>query len=229
MNSVTQVSTTSKSIAIPANDDPWAAHAATENGGQLGKLIKFTKGRWFQGEHEITLGTEFLALVRDAAIGDVRWAGGKPVEMRLGFIRDHARFADRASLDHLDKSTWETDTRGEPRDPWQQQRFLPMLHTETEELYCWAFSSHGARGAFSDLCRAYSPYRKTAKVPIISLQASSYKHNDYGRVDVPVLKVERWETYGDAPVETTKPRADDPISTGVITKSNADMNDHIPF
>jgi hypothetical protein len=228
MNALTPIN--SSSIAIPDADDPWAAHAASEGGSQFGKLIKFSKGRWFQGDNEIAAGTEFLALMRDTALGDVRWEGGKPVETRLGFLRDHAKFAQRASLGYLDKSQWETDNRGDPRDPWQQQRFLPLLGLETDELYCWAFSSRGARSAFSDLCRAYSPFRKTNKLPIVSLQAGHYKHDDYGRVDTPELRVERWDAYGEAPGEPAPPRGEDPISTGIRTKPNADMDDTtIPF
>jgi hypothetical protein len=217
----------SNSIALPESDDPWAAHAAETSGNQLGKLIKYSKGRWWQGDNEIAIGTEFLALVRDAALGDVRWEGGKPVEMRLGFIRDGARFAQRASLGYLDKSEWETDAKGDPRDPWQQQRFLPMLHTDTDELHCWAFSSHGARGTFSELCRQYSPHRKTSKLPVVSLQTSSYKHNDYGRVDVPILKIERWDAYGQG-LDAVTPAKADPISTGPSLR-NSDMDDDILF
>jgi hypothetical protein len=216
---------TSGSIAIPDADDPWAAQAA-EGGGQLGKLLKFSKAHWYQGENEVATGTEFVALMRDAALGDVRWAGGKPVEMRLAFIRDHAKFADRASLGYLDKEQWETDAKGDRRDPWQRQWFLPLLHTESGELYCWAFSSHGARSAFKGLCGSYSPHRKTNRLPVVSLQSSHYRHDRFGRIDLPVLKIERWESYGGALGGVVA--TDDPISTGRPSSSD-DMDDAIPF
>ena len=96
MNAVTPNVTpikSSTSIAIPTDGNPWEQYAAREGGNQLGQLIKYSKGRRFQGENEIAVGTEFLTLMRNAAIGDVRWEGGKPVEMKLGFIREGAQFA----------------------------------------------------------------------------------------------------------------------------------------
>jgi hypothetical protein len=243
MSNIVPVNPTS--ITIPDSDDPWAQYAASEGGNQLGKLIKYTKGHWFQGENEIAIGTEFLALIRDAAISDIRWDGGKPVETKHmdkmselkdgpGFIRENARFAPRASLGHTDKTLWETDNKGEPRDPWQQQRLLPMLHLENGELFCWAFTSWGARKTFAELAASYSPHRNTNRLPVISLQTGFKKYDDYGRVDIPILKIERWDSFGDAPeiaATPPKPPKDDPISTGIVTKpkANADLDDTIPF
>jgi len=228
MNSVTPINTTT-SIAIPVNDDPYASYAAAQGGDQFGKRLTYSKGHWFHGEDEVAISREYLVLMRDAAIGWVHWKDKRPDDYRINFLRDNPRFADRATLGNDDKSQWERDSKGEPRDPWQQQHFLPMLDMENGELNTFMFSSHGGRKTFSELCRNYSAHRNSNRLPVISLQSSFYKHEVYGRVEVPVLKLERWEAHGDAPVETTKPRVDDPISTGVITKSKADMDDDIPF
>lgn len=83
--------------------------------------------------------------------------------------------------------------KGEPIDPWSPQTYLPLIHTETEELYCWIFRSEGAKQAFRGLCRAYSPYRNIRTLPVVSLQTSGYSHPDYAWIDIPVLKIECWE------------------------------------
>jgi hypothetical protein len=179
-------------IALPEDADPWL-EIANEGGGQFGKLIKFAKGEWTHKDDEIAIGSEFIAIMDQAMRGWVRFAGGRPVEYRLGRIRDNARLSDRSSLGYTDKAEWERDKRGEAVDPWQQQHYVPMLHCETDELYTWVFSSHGGKQAFRDLARAYSPYRMTSSRPVVSLQRSSYRHETFGKIDVPILKVERFE------------------------------------
>jgi hypothetical protein len=203
-------------IALPDEDDPWLS-VANEGGGQFGKMIKFAKGEWLHGDDDIPPGTEFVVLIRDAMRGWVRFADKKPVEYRLGYVRDNNAFANRDELGFTDRSIWEKNDRGEPNDPWAQQHYLPLQHCENGELYCWVFGSHGAKQAFRDLARAYSPYRKTAMLPIVSLQTDSYRHDTYGKIHVPVLKVERWHDWGTAPV------------VEVVAPTKSDMNDDIPF
>ena len=187
MNVIARMNTAA--IAIPHEDDPWL-ELANEAGGQFGKIIKYAKGEWLHGENEVPIGTEFLVLIRDAMRGWVRFAEKKPVEHRIGYIRDNTKFADRNELGFADKSLWDTNDRGEPNDPWAQQHYLPLQHCENGDLYCWVFNSHGAKQAFRDLARAYSPYRKTNVLPVISLQSNSYRHETYGKIPVPVLKIE---------------------------------------
>jgi hypothetical protein len=179
-------------ISMTAEDDPWS-EVANEGGGQFGKVLKFAKGQWLHADATVANGTEFLALMREALRGDVKFQGGKPVEHRLGLVRNRAKFAKRADLDDLDQSVWDRDKMGRPIDPWSPQTILPMIHLESGELYSYIFRSDGAKRAFRDLCRLYSPYRSTGLLPIISLQADRYKHDDYGWIDVPVLRVERME------------------------------------
>ena len=179
-------------ITLPADDDPYG-EVAMEGGGQFGKILKYVKGRWSHGDAEVAIGTEFVALVNEAMRGDVRFQDGKPIEQRLGYIRDHAKFARRDELGFTDQSQWETDKKGNPIDPWLPQTYLPMIHCESGELYCFIFRSAGAKQTFRDLCRAYSPYRATKTLPVISLQTDRYNHPDYSSIDIPILRIERWE------------------------------------
>lgn len=220
------------SVTLPAQDDPYA-EVAMEGGGQFGKILKYVKGQWWHDETEVSLGTEFVALMHEAMRGDVRFQNGKPVEQRIGYIRDRARFARREDLGFTDQTVWEMDKKGNPTDPWSRQTYLPLIHVESGELYCFIFRSAGATQAFRDLCQAYSPRRKTSALPIVSLQTDRYKHADYGLIDVPVLKIEHWDDTGLAPA----PEPDGKIGNngGINTageskpSASSEMNDEIQF
>jgi hypothetical protein len=252
MNSLTHKP--ASAISLPTDDDPYG-EIAMEGGGQFGKILKYVKGRWSHADKEIALGTEFTALIPEAMRGDVRFQDGKPIEQRLGLVRNRAKHAVREDLGFNDKSKWQVDRKGNPVDPWSPQTYLPMIHSESGDFYCYIFGrSHGAKQAFRDLCREYSPYRTTTMLPVVSLQTDHYDHDEYGWTDVPVLKIERWEDSGNMPPEPTpssdgganakvigehkagtppparaKPPAhEDPISTG-RPRRNSDMDDDIPF
>jgi hypothetical protein len=190
MNFVTPKPTSA--ITLPEDDDPYG-EIAMEGGGQFGKILKYRKGEWLHGEATISLGTEFLALIPEAMRGDVRFQDGKPVDQRIGLIRERAKFARRADLGFTDDTLWERDKKGNKIDPWSPQTYLPMIHCESGELYCFIFRSAGAKQTFRDLCRAYSPYRKTKMLPVVSLQSDRYNHPDYSWIDIPLLKIENWE------------------------------------
>lgn len=221
-------------ITLPAGDDPYAEVAA-EGGGQFGKLLKFAKGEWTHNDTTIEIGTEFLAIVGEAMRGDVRFQDGRPVEQRIGYIRDRAKFARRADLGFDDQTLWERDKTGKPIDPWSPQTFLPMIHKESGELYCYIFRSAGAKQTFRNLCSEYSPYRTTSMLPVISLQADRYRHSDFGWIDIPILRVERWDDSGDhtsiAPDEKAGANAKVIGQARAATRDRDadDMNDDIPF
>jgi hypothetical protein len=218
-------------ITLPAEDDPYA-EVAMEGGGQFGKILKYAKGQWSHDDAEVPLGTEFCALMPEAMRGDVRFQNEKPVEQRIGFIRDRAKFARREDLGFTDEALWERDKKGNPIDPWSPQTYLPMIHVETGDLYCFIFRSAGAKQTFRELCRAYSPYRKTTTLPVVSLQTDRYKHDDYGWIDFPVLKIEYWEDGGTP--QTAAPDSDgggsgDSAKVVGESKINNDMNDEVPY
>jgi hypothetical protein len=216
------------SIVLPADDDPYAEIAA-EGGGQFGKILKYVKGDWSHANTTMPLGTEFLVLMPAAMRGDVRFQDGRPVEHRIGLIRDRAKFASRAELGFLDRELWEKNNKGEPIDPWSQQTYLPMIHQQSGDLYCFVFRSSGAKQTFRDLCKAYSPFRMTRTLPIVSLQSDRYNHPDYSWIDTPILRIERWEADG---VGEELPEPDRNAENAKVvgeSKVGADMHDDIPF
>jgi hypothetical protein len=214
-------------IALPDADDPYG-EIAMEGGGQFGKMLKYVKGVWSHKDDEVPIGTQFIAHMPEAMRGDVRFSDSRPVEYRLGYIRDRFRFAPRESLGFTDQSQWERDKKGNPVDPWSPQTYLPMDHCETGELYCFVFRSAGATQTFRDLARAYSPYQNSGKLPIVSLQTDRYNHPDYSWIDVPILKIEDWDDSGTvAPIApVAEPEI---ISPPPKAKAADDMDDDIPF
>jgi hypothetical protein len=217
-------------IMLADDDDPFA-EVANEGGGQFGKILKYNKGEWTHAAKVVALGTEFLVLMPEALRGDVKFQDGKPVEQRLGLIRDRAKFAKRADLGDTDQALWETDKNGKPIDPWSPQTYVPMIQVETGELYCFIFRSFGGKQTFRDLCRAYSPYRTSNMLPVISIQTDRYKHEDFGWIDIPILRIERWEDSSGVAPNTPAPDRDGGDSAKVIGDSkvvDGEMNDGIP-
>jgi hypothetical protein len=212
-------------ITLPDANDPYAQIAA-ERGGEFGKLLRYEKGRWLQGENEVPIGTQFLAVMSDAMRGYVRFQDGKPAERRIGFVRDRFPMPARASLGFTDESKWEK-AKGVPRDPWSPQHYLPMVHLESTELHTFIFRSAGAMQTFGDLCRAYSPMRNSRMLPIVSLQTDKYRHPDYGMIDTPVLKIESWEEAGGAP--SIGPADGEGMKDITPVRPKNDLDDDIPF
>jgi hypothetical protein len=232
------INRTSTSLALPEIKNAFLEYTA-EGGGLFGELIKFVKGKWLHGDDEIPLGTEYAAEMDQLARGWVRWDDGKPVDHRLVFVRDGKKIAEREELGFNDKSEWEKDENGQPKDPWQEQSYLPLVHCETDENFCWVFGSHGAKKASQKLTLAYWK-RGLSQLPIVSLRADRYKHPTYGWTDVPILKVERWQNKDGVtpmlvPAQASKlPQREDPISSGLPAKAkananNTDLSDEILF
>jgi hypothetical protein len=105
----------------------------------------------------------------------------------------------RESLGDNDPACWLKNSRGEPQDIWVPQTYLPLLDIETGEVLCFVSGSRGGDQALRALMRDYKPKARTSEVPIISLQKDSYVHDDYGRVQVPVLRVVGWHDLGYVP------------------------------
>jgi hypothetical protein len=235
---------TKPSTAVTETSDAYDAFA-DEGGGQFGKIIKFNKGKFTQNDNELPIGSEFVAHVHALLRGWVRFEDGRPVEHRLGLIRDGFQFLPRDELGSTDKNKWERDKRGEPKDPWGRQYYLPLEHLETGDIFTFVTSSVGGEQAIRDLVRAYKPKVATAELPIISLHTDSYLHDTYGRVAIPVFRFEGWHDSGVVPPppapasavsaspSLAPPTKPDPISTGKAIgrdeADNSDIADDIPF
>jgi hypothetical protein len=175
-----------------------------EGGANFGKLLKFVKGEYFIGEEEVEIGTQYAALVFEERRGWVKFVDGKPVDYRIGLVRDGYVLPSRESLGDNDPAFWPTDKKGNPQDIWVKQAYLPILDIESDEVLCFVTGSQGGDQALRGLMRDYKPKARTSEVPIISLQSDSYAHDIYGRVFIPVLKIVGWHDLGTVPPPPVK-------------------------
>jgi hypothetical protein len=179
---------------IQSSDDGWGA-AAAENAARVikGTLLKFSDWRWTKGKEgiEVKNGTQLVAL--STAAGWVKWANNKPVEYRM---REPGRaLPERQELGDLDQSEWEIGPNGEPKDPWQNTRFVYLIDPLTAEAYTFSTPNWGGRQAVNDLAEQIQRkrYGRPGAVPLVELQAEPHQ-TKYGRKSKPVFKVIDWRS-----------------------------------
>jgi len=175
-----------------------------EGGANLGKLLKFIKGQYFIGEEEVESGTQYAALMFEERRGWVKFVDGKPVDYRIGLVRDGYVPPSRESLGDNDPAYWPTNKRGEPQDIWVKQAYLPILDTESGEMLCFVTGSQGGGQALRGTMDRYRSKAHTSEVPIISLHSDSYPHDIYGRVFIPIFKIVGWHDLGTVPPPPVK-------------------------
>ena len=109
---------TGGAVANPDDYNPYAAYGEQATGGAR-NIIKFRKGRFFYGQDdiEIPLGTRMIANMAEAKVGWVRWWDGRPTDEVMVLIGDGVAPPRRGELGDDDRARWETDDRGDPRDP----------------------------------------------------------------------------------------------------------------
>jgi hypothetical protein len=203
-------------VALPAAhyENPWL-EAASEANNDLGRLLKFVKGEWMIGDDLVPDNLEYVAHVEQIVRGWVRFQDGKVVDRDIGKIADGYKPPRREELPDSDPQSWtETDAKGEPRDPWVAQWFLPLIALQTGDFATFVTSSKGGVAAIANLCRIYGHKHLDGLLPIVALRTRSYKHPRYGRIETPDLRVVGWD--GTSTVTLTPPTVDDP-------------NDAIPF
>src|SRR5262249_37064655 len=103
---------------IPENQAKALAAAAQEDRtGELGRILKFNKGKYFVGDDEVKLGREFIAHTAQWTRGWVKFVDNIPTEKHIGRAVDGFKVPERDTLGDLDKTGWEKDSAGHPRDP----------------------------------------------------------------------------------------------------------------
>jgi hypothetical protein len=182
-------------LAIRGGIDPFTIYAnAVTPRTIIGTLIKFSKGEYLAGKDGVVIpiGTRFTACVDELMAGWARWSDGKPAEHLMVRIADGVPPLKREDLGHTDRSLWDLDDRGQPKDPWQFINYLLLMDDEGR-LYTYTTASRGGLSAIAGLCRTYVSTRR--KYPddhlVISLGVDSYQHTnrDYGRIKFPVFEV----------------------------------------
>jgi hypothetical protein len=169
----------------------------------VGQLLKFSKGDYLAGENEeeVEPGTQLVANMDQFMVGWIKWVDNKPEQQIMGPIAEGFQPPRRNTLGDDDKTQWEEDTQGRPRDPWQFSNYVIMKEVgkpgNAENLYTFATSSKGGLNALGEVCKVYGKMMRTNgdQWPIVELGVDSYNHSnkEFGRIKVPVLKVVGWE------------------------------------
>jgi hypothetical protein len=180
------------------DDNPFLAYGnAATTRSITGTLLRFTKGDYVAGtEGDIPLGTQFIVDMDSLRVGWVCWRDNQPIDERMGFVADGFVPLKLSELPDRDKSLWEIDTDGEPKDPWQFTNYLKMNERETGEVYTFATSTKGGLGAIGELAKTYGEElaQHPNEWPIVELAVGSYRHRDrsIGKVKFPILNAIGW-------------------------------------
>jgi hypothetical protein len=214
---MSEVSVVKNTLPAMPEANPWL-DAAAEAASDLGKIIKFTRGKYYCGEELVPIGSEYVAHVNEIARGWTRFFDKRATDRRIGKLADRYVVPKREDLGDQDESQWERTTAGEPRDPWSLQWYLPLVPLGTDELATFISGSNGGDGAIRTLCGAYGRRLAAGALPVVALKSLSYRHAEFGMIDKPVFEIVGWE--GDTFVPQVAP---------VAGTRNAEMDDEIPF
>ena len=207
---------------LPAThyENPWL-EAAAEGGNDLGKLLKFVKGKWEIGDDVVPGNAEFIAHIDQLARGWIKFEDGKVVDRIIGKIADGFKPPLREELSDNDSASWrEKDADGRPRDPWVIQWFLPLINVESGEVVTFVTGSKGGIAAVADLCRVYGHKKRDGLLPIVALKTRSYKHKQYGRIETPDLPIVGWDGMTSTAI---------PVESAPTGNAADDLNDAVPY
>ena len=209
---------------------PWAEYANDVLASAIaGDLLKFAKGDWLRGEgnEAVPDDASFLTNMNELWTGWQRWEDGHPVEHRLSRLIDRAPKIQRDELGYTDKSAWETDNNGAPRDPWQMTDRLVMRDDATQELCTFATSSYGGQWGLAKLLRAYAQERHKfdGRFPVVKLDVDrSWRHPKYGPIPRPLFTIIGWAFWDD-----DAPMATEPTTPAAKLNFSREIDDDMPF
>jgi hypothetical protein len=183
---------------VKHEDVDYLSRYAAEASSKLwvGSLVKFSKGEYLVGENEIkvALGSKFVAMVPSLMSGWLKWSDGHVVDNAMGLVDEGFVTPKREDLGDMVKEQWEQDGNGRPKDPWAKANYLILISPEDKQVFTFACGSKGGFSAIGELARAFSQHRRMypSQMPVIELGASSYRHPEFGKVAIPVLKIVEW-------------------------------------
>jgi hypothetical protein len=157
-----------------------------------GALLKFADdGKWYLAKEMSSMeGARLIPAYTKAAW--VKWSDGKPVECIMRQVGQ--RLPDRDELGDLDIGYWETSPDGQPKDCWQNTRFVYFLHpTSYGPPYTFYTSSWDGRMSLSDLALQIIRARhiRPGALPVVELCAAPFPTKLDGK-SKPVFKIVTW-------------------------------------
>jgi hypothetical protein len=228
----------------------------------VGEPLRFVKGDWIIGvkgdEAKVDATSPFIVDVWSFQHGWIRWWDQQPTHTIMGRPIDGYPFPLREKLPDQDKSKWQLDQSGQPKDPWQETFRIVMKDTEAvsagdDGLCTWTVTSWGGRkklrGFFDAFVREGGKrpdIMECGLMPVVLLRAE-VRGGTYGPVAKPVLTITDWQEFGEGasppggsmappllPAQPMKPVADSNEAKAeepkVPVKTLADeMDDEMPF
>jgi hypothetical protein len=218
-------------LTIVQSDDGWD-DAAAENAERVikGTLLKFSDWRWTKGKEgtEVPEGTQLVALGTTAAW--VKWCDGKPVEYLIR--QPGKKLPERGELGDLDKTKWELGPDDQPKDPWQNTRFVYLVDQVSAEAFTFVTASWGGRQAVNDLAEQIQRvrYGNPGASPIVELHAEPWP-TKFGRKSKPFFKVMGWRGGGPDMIDRHGggPRNGGPTPALVEASTSRSTDDEIAF
>lgn len=216
-------------MPVDTGDDGWAdAAAEAESRWIQGDLALFADWQWTRGQEKtpIEKGSKYIAVsIRSVW---VRWKMGKPIEYRTADPSRHL-LPSRESLGDLDKTEWETDARGDAKDPWANTRYVYLLDPKTAEMLTFSTHTVGGRRCVEDLAMAIMRMRREhpGATPVVELDAAPMP-TQYGRKSRPGLKIAGWKFPAAKTIEAVPASPASTVSPSA-TAAPDDMDDEIPF
>ena len=182
----------------------WREYAdETAASGFAGDLLLFRKGKWTRGEDKSPVpdGAIFVANMPELWRGWQRWFVGECKETLIHRVTDRVPLPTREELGHTDKTVWETDGAGVPKDPWSRTDRLILREADSDEevLLTFVTGSKGGRDALGKLSSAYGRgmLRHPGQLPVVKLGGTSYEHPTYGETHKPKFLVVGWRFWDD--------------------------------
>lgn len=203
----------------------------------VGRLLKFTKfGEYCAGiENEvIPVDTALIAYMPSLAAGYVRWAGGRPAAAEMGYVGEGFVPPKRNDLGFNDAAEWESDDKGNKRDPWQFTNSLIFIDLGKNLLYTFNTSSRGGLDAIGGLSKIYGRHMKVypRDLPMIKIGVGSYKHTvkAYGEIRYPIFMIinDKWLSVDELPPFEGLPPFIEP-QRQIETTLRDDTGDEVPF
>jgi hypothetical protein len=201
-------------------------------------LIKYNSGIWTISDVVVPPAARFVLYPDQVSHSWTHFADAKVVteiseivanddegDCELRIVKGNGR----ENLGYDDQTKWQTDSSGNPRDPWVYGFALPMMNAESGAIVMFKIASVGGMGAIAGQVANYTRNRHLG-YPIVTLSTGSYKNKKHGGyTSYPVFISAGYDT-PHAPAVAN--RGDGPRVIGeskVADRDVDDMNDDIPF
>lgn len=166
-----------------------------ESAASLVPFLKFVKGEFLFGrdETELPLGHKLAVGMEHMQVGWQAWNDKEPIDAAFVLVSSGQPQPKRGDLrdypPRLDKD-------GKEQDAWQGSTMVPMRSVEDGVEFLFTSSSKGGRNALAALAGQFGKAMRQhpGQWPVVELCRDSYKHDDYGKVFVPLFKIVNWAT-----------------------------------